>query len=395
MALQYKHIKPYLVPAGSRSSRLLSYAGLCVGVFLLLASAQLYINIDRLLQEKNPRKEGYDFISVTKTITNENMGQDNRFSLADVEDMKEQPFIKDAAPLLSNQFRAKASAGNVIPFSTDLFLEAIDNSFLDTLPPSFTWQEGQEELPIIFSADFLEMYNVFSVAQGLPQMSAESAGAVSIFIDCYGDLGVKRQFRGRIVGLSDRVNSILVPQNFLTWANRTLGQGGNNDASRVYIKTVDANNPELLSYFDKNGYYVNKDRTKFGRVKQILQAVVAGLGVFSVLIILLAFMLFSFYLQLMIARSKENLQLLLTLGYAPHWLSNKVSGRWISVYAIIIFVALIIVQVVQFILAQNLSLGSESLSPYVHPLVISLAVVLLLVCIWINRKMVRKLLYGL
>ena len=32
-----------------------------------------------MLKENNPRKNGFDFISVTKTITNENMGKDNTF----------------------------------------------------------------------------------------------------------------------------------------------------------------------------------------------------------------------------------------------------------------------------------------------------------------------------
>ncbi|WP_424747333.1 hypothetical protein, partial [Klebsiella pneumoniae] len=82
----------------------------------------MYLNINQLLKEKNVRKNGADFISVTKLITNENMGKDNRFTPADLADIKAQPFVEDAAPLMSNQFRVKASAGTIIPFSTDLFL---------------------------------------------------------------------------------------------------------------------------------------------------------------------------------------------------------------------------------------------------------------------------------
>ncbi len=156
----------------NKTSKFFSYAGLGIGVFLLLASIQVYIDINQLLKEKNPRKNGYDFISITKMITNENMGKDNRFSDADIQEIKKQPSITDAAPLLSNQFRAKASAGKIIPFSTDLFLESVKNDFIDTVPPNFSWQPGQVDVPIIFSADFLEMYNVFAPAQDLPQLSA-------------------------------------------------------------------------------------------------------------------------------------------------------------------------------------------------------------------------------
>src|SRR5688500_16090981 len=114
--LTYKNIASFLNIDKNCSSRILSYVGLGIGALLLLCSVQMYININQLIKDKNPRKDGYDFISVTKTITNENMGKDNRFTQADVEELKKQPFLTDAAPLVSNEFRVKASAGNIIPF---------------------------------------------------------------------------------------------------------------------------------------------------------------------------------------------------------------------------------------------------------------------------------------
>ena len=52
---------------------------------------QMFVNIQQLLKENNPRKSGgYDFISISKTITNENMGKDNSFTNADLTKLKEQ-----------------------------------------------------------------------------------------------------------------------------------------------------------------------------------------------------------------------------------------------------------------------------------------------------------------
>jgi hypothetical protein len=393
--LSFKTIVPFLNTEQNKTSRLFSYIGLAIGVLLLLCSLQLYININQLIKDKNPRKNGYDFLSVTKNITNQNMGSDNRFTNADIADLKSQPFIKDAAPLISNQFRAKASAGNIIPFSTDLFLESVKDDFIDTLPPSFKWQPGQKDVPIIFSSDFLEMYNVFAPAQGLPQVSETSIGAINIVLECYGAPGVKQEFTGHIVAVSDRINSILVPESFLLWANKNLGSAQDEEAARVYIKTTDANNADLLNYLQKKDYHVNKDKTKFGRVKQILQAIVSGLGGFAILVILLAMMLFSFYLQLMIARSKDNLQLLLTLGYSPKWLSKTVAKKWIPVYAVIIIVALIITQIFQTIFQKNFLGGNEALSAYINIITIVIAAILFVLCVAVNYRLIRKLLYKL
>ena len=110
MPIHYKTIAPFLNTGSSRTAMLVSYTGLAVGILLLFCSVQMYFNTNQLLKSKNPRKDGFDFVSVTKTITNENMGAANYFTDADIQEIKAQPFIADAAPLVSNQFRAKASA---------------------------------------------------------------------------------------------------------------------------------------------------------------------------------------------------------------------------------------------------------------------------------------------
>jgi hypothetical protein len=392
--LSFKTIAPFLNIGENNTSKIFSYTGLGIGLLLLLCSVQMYININDLLKEKNIRKNGYDYISVTKTITNQNMGSDNRFSEKDIAELKAQPFISDAAPLVSNEFRAKASAGSIIPFSTDLFLESVKNDFLDTVPPSFTWQPGQVDVPIIFSADFLEMYNVFAPAQDLPQLSVSTISSVNITLELYGSHRVQN-FRGRIVAVSDRINSVLVPENFLAWANKTYGNMSAAAAARVFIKTKDANDPAFLNFIAQKNYHVNKDKTKFGRVKQILQGVVSGLGGFSILVILLAMMLFSFYLQLIIARSKDNLQLLLTLGYSPAWLSKTVAKKWVPVYTVIVMIAILLTAVFQYIFRHYILNNREDLSPYPHIDVIGVAVALLILCIFVNYRLIRKLLYKL
>jgi ABC-type antimicrobial peptide transport system permease subunit len=350
----------------------------------------MFININRLLKEKSPSKNGFDFISITKTITDQNMGSDNRFSETEVQEIKALPFVTDAAPLASNQFRAKASAGSVIPFSTDLFLESIKNDFLDTVPPSFQWSPGQPDVPIIFSADFLEMYNVFAPAQDLPQLSAGSISSINIILECYGPMGVQN-FRGRIVAVSDRINSVLVPETFLTWANKNYGNATLVPPSRIYLKTPDANSAELQNFLQKKNYHINKDKTKFGRVKQVLQAVVGALGGFAILVILLALMLFSFYLQLMITKSKSNLQLLLSLGYSPGWLSKTMARQWLPVYAFIILAALGLTAVFQYFFTTLVFNNAHELSPLISPVVIVLALFLILLCVVVNYSLIKKM----
>lgn len=397
MAVSFKPIRSLLQTGTNTSSRWFSYIGLGIGVLLLLCSIQMYINIQQLLGGESPRKEGYDYISISKTITNETMGQleKNLFNENDIKDIASKPFVQGVSPLIANRFRVQLSAGDIIPFSTDMFLESLDNSFIDTVPPNFTWQEGQNYIPIVFSSDFLEIYNVFAPGYGLPQLSEATASQVVVYITCYGPNGVQQTFRGSIVALSDRVNSILVPKNFLSWANNKFGHTTDVKASRLYIKTKDANNPDFLTYLQQKHYKVNKDKTKFGRIKQVLQGIFSGLGIFGLLVVLLALMLFSFYLQLMIARSKDNLQLLLQLGYSPNWLSKNVSKQFIPVYILVVLFALLLTEGMQWAFHHFAMFDRPELSSSLHWGVLVTSVALIALSLFTNYRMVRKLLYKL
>ena len=385
-------ILPLLNTNKNKISKWISYFGLGIGVVLLLSSMQMFININDLLKENNPRKNGFDFISITKVITNENMGKDNTFKDDELAEIKSQPTVQDAVPLISNQYRVKGSAGTIIPFSTDLFLESIDDNFIDTLPPTFTWQPGQQTVPIIFSSDFLELYNVFAPSQGLPQLSAKTVSSVNIILEIYSASGVQT-YKGNIVALTDRINSILVPKSFMQWSNQTFGGVTKVNPSRIYIKTKDANDPKLISFLDTKNYHLNKDKTKFGRIKKVLQNIVSALGVFGILVIVLALMLFSFYLQLMIAKSKENLQLLLTLGYSPNWLSKTVAKTWIPVYVFVVIAAIVITSVLHYAFVKISFVERNDLSYFLHWSVLVVGILLLLLSVFTNYRLVKKELY--
>lgn len=390
MALSYKNIEPLIISGKNIFSKWLGYFGLAIGILLLLVSIQMFVNIQQLLKQNNPRKSGgYDFISISKTITNSNMGKDNTFTTADLEKLKEQPTIAGVAPLISNKFRVRATAGDIIPFSTDLFLESIDNNYIDTVPETFTWQPGQITVPIIFSSDFLEMYNVFAPAQDLPQLSAKTISSVNIILECSGPYGTQN-FKGNIVALSDRINSLLVPQTFMNWSNWHFMQDTSVHASRVYIETKDANDPHLISYLDQQNYHLNKDKIKFSRIRSILQNIISALGIFGILVIILALLLFSFYLQLMIAKSKDNLQLLLTLGYSPGWLANSVAKTWLPVYLSIIIAALIITEILHLLFMQLPFVKADNLSYILHWSVWLTAIFLFALTVIINQKLVKK-----
>jgi len=71
MSNSFHIIKPLLLKAGSHSSRILSFAGLATGVLLLFCCVQMYFNLQQLTKKNSIRKNGYDYIAIRKSVTNE------------------------------------------------------------------------------------------------------------------------------------------------------------------------------------------------------------------------------------------------------------------------------------------------------------------------------------
>jgi hypothetical protein len=191
------------------------------------------------------------------------------------------------------------------------------------------------------------------------------------------------------------VNSVLVPETFLSWANKTFGTPRAFAVSRIFIKTKDANDPALIKYLDTKGYAINKEKTILGRNKMLIQNILSGMGVFGLIVVVLALMLFSFYLQLIIARSRDNLSLLLTLGYSPRWLSRSVSNRFLPVYISIVIIALALTQLLQWGFYHFVMKDKPGLSPFIHWSIAAAAVLMIILTVWANFSLVRKQLYKL
>jgi hypothetical protein len=394
MSLSYKPVRSLLQTGEKASSRWLSYTGLCVGIILLFCSLQMLVNIQRLLKGNIIRKNGYDYISVIKKVPLDTaVDPENSFFIQrEIDEIRSGPSVADVAALVTTQFQVDILVPGVFTTPTSLYVESLRKDFIDTVPEGFSWKPVQDTVPLIISSQFFEVFNALARSNGFYQITPELAPSINIKLICHGANDSAITFNARCIAFSDRINTALVPEEFMRWANEKFAGRQADHFSRVYLKTKNADDEKLMGFLIGKNYRVNKDKTKLGAARQVLDGIFVALAVFGLLIVALALMLFSFYLQLVIAKSRESLQLLITIGYSPKWLGKNLSRRFIPTYALIILFALGITELMQWVFHHDLMYDRPELSSIVDQSVLLAAIILLTLSVVTNYQLVKKLL---
>lgn len=250
------------------------------------------------------------------------------FSEGEIEELKALKGVSDIGPFRANTFKAHAVAdfgaqGPVM--KTEMFFESIPDRFIDQIPGGWFWREGETEVPIIIPSDYLALYNFgFAPGQDLPQISRDLAKMSSFTIEIGNGISAER-YEGRIAGFSDRINTILTPEDFIVYGNQKFGENAVRKPSRLVIETADT--PALEVLMKEKNYETNKDKLTGGKEKKIAQNVLSlamAFGLFVVLISLGSFIQFS---DLLIARSQEQLRSMHYLGFSRKTLAHLLYRR--------------------------------------------------------------------
>jgi len=304
----------------SRTHLLWAFLGTLAGFVLLLAGIQFYMDIKLVLSQNRDLMDP-EYIVINKQV---NIGQTlgiakGGFSPEEIEEIAAQPFADKVAPFLSNQFPVAGYTENerFPDFYTDLFFEAIPDEYIDVKSEDWKWDLDEGTIPIIIPQDYLNLYNFgFAPSQGLPQIPKGVISMINVNIRLKGQgRGNYEDYKGRIVGFSNRIHSILVPYDFLLWANAKYGYFEKSNPSQVILVSKDPTDPTIIKYLEEKGYDTIREKLKSSRMNIILKFIISFLVVVASIIIALAFLVFLLSLQLMISRSSEKIRRLNKLGY--------------------------------------------------------------------------------
>jgi hypothetical protein len=325
----------------------LSMSGAIIGLSLLMLVTQLYTDLN-YVQEVGGGAIGEQFLVIKKQISVKNtLGlSSTEFTDEDLELLSKQSFVTDMAPFTTGEnFQVYAvismeSAKN--DMSTLGFLESVPDKFIDVDTKKWSWNEGDDYVPLILPTTFLDAYN-FGLAGtvGAPVISKELIGGLGIELYLSGN-GQKKLYTGHIVDFSDRINSALVPESFLHFANGVYGSGGSPQPNKVIIATKSTKDPAIEQFLETQGWETNKEQLRGSIIEKLIHPILWFAGGLCVIIIVLTIIIFLLYTEVLIIKSNYEIRLLSLLGYPWRSIARVYDVFFFKVYGIISGIAFLL-----------------------------------------------------
>lgn len=293
-----------------------------VGLYIVLMGIQVYHDIKPLFTQNDSFFKPEHIVISKKVNTMTTVMADKPvFSDEEINSIAEQPFVKDVAVFVPSMFSVYATVGGKMAggtLSTSMFFEAIPDKFIDVESDQWHYEEDSDFVPIIIPRNYLNLYNFgFASSQGLPVISEKIISTVTINFSLVGKKG-RKQVQGRIVGFSDRFNTILVPMDFLTQTNRMLSGEGGETYSRAIMEVDNLSDERINSFISSNNYDVENDITDASKTKYMLLLIMGGVVVVGLMICTLSIYILMLSIFLLIQKMTEHIDNLLLIGYTTH-----------------------------------------------------------------------------
>ncbi|MBN2736195.1 MAG: hypothetical protein JXR70_04380 [Spirochaetales bacterium] len=291
-----------------------------LGLLILLLALQFNFDMNHIFNRQLRREKQPDYLIINKHLGQEQLMifEEPEFSEAEISEIESLDWVNDWAKVISNNFPVRAEFALFGQgFVTELFFEAVPDDFLDIFPEDWSWKEGDVRIPIVISRDFLVLYNFgFAGGRQFPYISEAMLASIPINLRIQDSSGKGIDFEASIVGLSDRIASILLPYDFLRYANKRWG-GGDPPATRLILSVDDRTNPQVGSFLQQHRYETNKDKLRLSEAGNIIEIVLSALSGFGIVLLILSFTIIFLTYRMLLVQNKEEISQLVHLGFYP------------------------------------------------------------------------------
>lgn len=315
------------------------------GMFIVLLGFQFYNDVLPVFTSQDSFMKA-DYLIISKKIGAGSTlsSSSNTFSNSEIEDLKEQSFTKKTAAFTSTEYKVDANMGinGQTILNSELFFESVPDGFVDVSLQDWKYTEGSHEVPIILPRTYINMYNFgFAQSHSLPKISDGLMGMIDFNIQIQAG-GKKEMFKGKVIGFSSRLNTILVPQAFMDWSNQEFAPNQKSDPNRLIVEVGNPGDESITKYLDDNGYEVETDKLDAEKTTYFLRMMVSLVMVIGLVISILSFYILMLSIYLLVQKNSSKLENLLLIGYSPNDVAKPYQVLTISLNVVVLIIAWVI-----------------------------------------------------
>ena len=321
-----------------------------VGMTIILLGMQFYIDTQAIYQSEDSFMKA-DYLIVNKRISSMTTitGKSSAFTLPEVQDFSEQEFVERVGLFTSSAYDVKASfrLDEHTSFSTEMFFESVPDDFVDVKSDDWHYVQGAHDIPIILPRNYLDLYNFgYAQSRNMPKLSEGILGAIRLQIVLSGG-GAHDEYEGRIVGFSSRLNTILVPQNFMDWANEYYAGSQTKTPTRLIVEVNNPTDERITTYLQNNDYETDKDKLDASKQTFLLRIIVGIVMAVGLVISILAFYILMLSVYLLVEKNSTKLENLLLIGYSPAKVSKPYQLLTIGLNVLVLILAIVVMMAVR------------------------------------------------
>jgi hypothetical protein len=320
------------------------------GMFIVLFGYQFYRDVLPFFQDKDSFMKS-DYLVISKRIdTNTSFsGRTNNFSSSEINHLSQQPFIQKVGSFHSANYQSEVSMdvqGNRL-FDSEFFFESIPDAFVNV--PLSEWKyDGKDDIvPIIFPKSYLAMYNFgYARNHSLPKISEGLVGMLDVQIHIRGN-GQEQTLKGKVIGFSSQLSTILVPESFMVWSNQRFSSTPQNEPNRLIVDVANPTDTQFSQYLEKKGYEVENSNSSAEKMAYFFRLIVVIVMMIGLIISVLSFYILMLSIYLLVQKNTSKLQNLMLIGYSPSQVAQPYQLLTLSLHGLVFVLAIGILAIVR------------------------------------------------
>ena len=171
-------------------------------------------------------------------------------------------------------------------------------------------------------------------AQDIPQISDELAKDINFKFTLKNDTG-KEWVDARIIGFTNEVSSILVPESFMEYGNVKYTTGKEKKITQIMIEGKESEFGLVEEMLNEYGLETKASQMIVGRLKSVvgtLFLVVLGISIIAVFV---SGLVLIQYMQLLMSRNAYEVRTLLRIGFPPQEIIKRFFNYFVKIFGIV------------------------------------------------------------